>query len=195
MGRADRGGAVVTPRAGDRLEPSARSGARSGVRAGVLWLSLALSGWLPHRAAAQEPLAPLDANAGTLAEVRAELEAYYRDLSARDWTAFADHFWEGATLTTAFQPPGEEAVRVVATTVPEFVRLAPQGPGSREIFEEWIESAEIREENGLAQAWVRYGARFGDPGDVAEWRGIDAFTLLRHDGRWRISSLAYVAEP
>ncbi|MBW3554544.1 MAG: nuclear transport factor 2 family protein [Gemmatimonadetes bacterium] len=46
-------------------------------------------------------------------------------------------------------------------------------------------------EGPLAQAWARYEARFGDPGDVAEWSGIDAFTLMKHDGRWRIVSLAY----
>jgi hypothetical protein len=38
-------------------------------------------------------------------------------------------------------------------------------------------------------------ARFGDSTDVATWRGIDAFTLMKHDGRWRIVSLAYTDAP
>jgi hypothetical protein len=25
-----------------------------------------------------------------------------------------------------------------------------------------------------------------------DWTGTDAFTLIRHDGRWRITALAYV---
>ena len=55
-------------------------------------------------------------------------------------------------------------------------------------------SAQIVVEGGLAQAWVRYDAQFGDPGDIAEWSGLDAFTLMRHQGRWRITSLAYQSD-
>jgi hypothetical protein len=29
----------------------------------------------------------------------------------------------------------------------------------------------------------------------AAWRGIDAFTLMQHDGRWRIVALAYTDAP
>ena len=65
------------------------------------------------------------------AEVLAELEAYYADFSARDWDAYSDHFWPGATITTVWRPPGEDADRVVVTSVPEFVERAPEGPGSR----------------------------------------------------------------
>jgi hypothetical protein len=46
----------------------------------------------------------------------------------------------------------------------------------------------------LAQAWVRYRARFGDPGEVSEWEGMDAFTLLRHGGRWGIVELVFVGD-
>jgi hypothetical protein len=126
--------------------------------------------------------------------VRQALVSYYEVFSARDWSRFADHFWPGATLTTIWAPTGETEERVVATTVSEFVAQAPLGPGSREIFEERMTSARITVHGDLAQAWTEYEARFGDPGDVAEWTGIDAFTLLRHEGEWRISSLAYVAD-
>jgi len=126
--------------------------------------------------------------------VRAALASYYEAFSDRDWPRFAEHFWPGATLTTIWTPPGEAAERVVATTVPEFVARAPLGPGSREIFEERMTSARITVHGGLAYAWAEYEARFGDPGEVTEWSGIDAFTLLRHDGEWKISSLAYVAD-
>lgn len=128
------------------------------------------------------------------AEVRSELEAYYADFSARDWDAFADHFWEGAALTSIWRPPGEPDERVVAQTVPDFVAAAPEGPGSREIFEERMTDVRITVRGPLAQAWARYEARFGDPGEVAEWTGTDAFTLLRHGGRWRIASLAYAGD-
>jgi hypothetical protein len=127
-------------------------------------------------------------------EVRLTLESYYDAFSDRDWSRFADHFWPGATLTTIWMPPGEAAERVVVTSIPAFVEQAPLGPGSREIFEERMTSARITVHGELAHAWVEYAARFGDPGEVVEWRGIDAFTLLRHGGEWKISSLVYVSD-
>ncbi len=138
--------------------------------------------------------APADPDVAEQAGVVAELEAYYRDFSARDWEAFASHFWPGADVTTAWQPPGETAVRVVVTPVPEFVAQAPSGPGSREIFEETMLDATVTIAGDLAQAWVRYRARFGDAGNVAEWEGIDAFILLRLNGVWKIVELAFVPE-
>lgn len=130
----------------------------------------------------------------TQRDIRDQLEAYYRDFSTRDWDAFAAHFWPGADLTTVWQPPGEDRERVVATSIDEFIAQAPQGPGSREIFEEWIIDAQFRVSGNLAQAWVRFGARFGDPGDVTEWEGTDAITLLRHEGNWKIASLVFASE-
>lgn len=126
--------------------------------------------------------------------VLAELRSYYRDLSDRDWGLFADHFWSGATITTVWQPPGTDAPRVTVTTVPEFVAAAPAGPGSKAIFEESMLDARIRRTGGLAHAWVRYQARFGDPGDVRAWEGVDAFTLMEHEGRWRIVALAFASD-
>jgi len=126
--------------------------------------------------------------------VRAMLEQYYSDFSSRDWEACARHFWPGADLTTVWQPAGEDQERVIATPIDDFVSQAPQGPGSREIFEERMIEAHIRIFNNLAQAWVRYEMRFGDPGEVAEWEGVDAFALLKHGGRWRIASLVFASE-
>jgi hypothetical protein len=127
-------------------------------------------------------------------EVLRALESYYAAFSARDWPLFEEHFWPGATMTTVWTPSGEDVERVVATTVPSFVAQAPEGPDSREVFEERLVSADITVEGILAQAWVRYSARFGDPGDIFEWEGLDAFTLIRHGGEWRITSLAYAPD-
>jgi hypothetical protein len=128
------------------------------------------------------------------ASVLAALRSYYTDFSARNWDAFAEHFWPGATLTTIWQPPGEPAPRVVSTTVPAFVEQAPAGPGSKPIFEERLMGADIRVHRNLAQAWARYTVLFGDTGSVATWRGMDALTLIWHDGRWKIAALAYTDE-
>ena len=123
--------------------------------------------------------------------VMATLEQYYADFSARDWTRFREHFWPGATLTTVWQAAEDSLPRVSVTSVERFIELAPQGPGSREIFEERMTGADVRADGSIAQVWATYKARFGDPGEISEWSGTDAFTLMRHNGRWRITSLAY----
>jgi len=157
----------------------------------VLALSTAacVTGELPVR------WSPGDAELPALEQgVLDELQAYYDDFSERDWEAYPTHFWPGATLVTIWQAEGEPEPRVFASSVPEFVAKAPEGPGSAPIFAEWMTAAELRvDEHGLAQAWVDYDAHFGEEGALFEWSGVDAFTLLRHDGRWRIVSLAYVS--
>lgn len=141
---------------------------------------------------AEEPvLAPPDSLRD---QVLAVLEQYYADLSARDWPRFREHFWPGATLTTVWQPPGEPEPRVVTSSVDAFIQAAPQGPGSKPIFEEKMTHAEVRATGTVAQVWAHYQARFGEPGAIDEWTGVDAFTLLRHEGRWRIVALSYAAE-
>lgn len=129
--------------------------------------------------------------ARTEAEVRAALLRYYADLTARDWRAFRQHFWPNATLATIWQPPGRPGQMVEAVTVDTFVARAPMGPDSKPIFEERMTGIVVRSHGDLAQAWATYTARFGEPGNVATWEGIDAFTLLRHAGAWRIVSLSY----
>lgn len=122
------------------------------------------------------------------------MSAYYEALSARDWEAFADCFWPDATITTIWQPQGEAAPRVFSVTVPEFIAKAPEGPGSKPIFEERMLGATVWSHGTVAQVRANYAARFGDPDDVMEWTGIDALTLMQHGGRWRITSLAFAAD-
>lgn len=80
------------------------------------------------------------------------------------------------------------------TTVPEFVEQATLGPGSREIFEGRMVSSTVLQQGALAVVWARYETRFGDPGDITEWKGRVAITLLRHAGEWRTTQIAYVAD-
>lgn len=140
---------------------------------------------------AERPADPV-ADAGDAVE--AALIRYYETLSARQWEALRSHFWPGAVLGTVWQPPGVQAPEVTLATIDEFIAMAPSGPGSRSIFEERPISFDVRARGGLAMAWVRYDARFGDVGDLTCWSGTDAFNLLRHDGEWRIVSVAYVAD-
>ena len=122
------------------------------------------------------------------------LATYYKDFSDRDWPKFRSHFWPGATLTTAWQQPGDSVVRVDVTTVDDFIAEAPNGPDSQPIFEERMLSWEIRTNKNLAEAWVDYHAKFGTEEKLSEWDGKDLFTFIRHDGEWRIVSLVFEAE-
>lgn len=125
--------------------------------------------------------------------VRDRLDAYYKDFSARDWVAFASHFWDGATITTILKSTGEGAGSVVSSSVPAFVEQAPLGPGSKEIFAERMKSAEVQVDGNIAVAWVDYEAEFGDRGNVQRWEGVDVVTLMNHGGVWKIVSLAFQA--
>lgn len=166
--------------------------ARSGMVAAVAVTVLAAACTRPEPAA--EEMAPpqeVVTPDSIRDQVLAVVEQYYADLSNRDWPNVRGHFWPGAILTTIWEPPGEPAERVVSTTIEAFIEQAPQGPGSREIFSESMTTAFVRGNNDLAQVWAGYDARFGDPGDIQEWSGIDAITLIRFEGSWRISSIAY----
>jgi hypothetical protein len=131
----------------------------------------------------------------TRRELDAAVAQYYRDMSARDWPAYASHFWPRATLTTVWQPPGESAARVVITSLEEFLGQTAEGPDSKPVFEERLLSQESRIAGDLAHVWAHYEVRFGDSAQVATWRGFDAFTWMKHDGVWRIVALAYTDEP
>ncbi len=158
----------------------------------ALLVRIALPALLCAVAGCAAPGRPAAENAGELA---AAIEQYYRDFSARDWARFRDHFHPGATLTTVWQPPGESSPRVVVTTIDEFLKHTSEGPDSKPIFEELPLDSEVTITGILAQVWSRYEARFGDAEQVATWQGVDAFTWMKHAGRWRIVSLAYTNLP
>lgn len=120
-----------------------------------------------------------------------EVNQYYSDMSARNWEIYASHFWPGAHLTTVWQPPGADSLQVVMTTIEEFVKQADEGPGSQPIFEEKLLDAEINVYNNLAAVWASYAAKFGTEDSLMEWQGIDAFTYIKHEGEWRITSISY----
>ena len=125
------------------------------------------------------------------AEIRAALLRYYADLTARDWRAFRTHFWPPGLLATVWQPPGEPRAVVDAVPVDTFIARAPSGPDSKPISEERLTGLVVRSHGKLAQAWATYSDRFGESGNVATGEGLDAFTLIRHEGTWRIVSLSY----
>ncbi len=147
---------------------------------------------------AGEPAPPPSAVSATPDSVRdqvlALVQQYYADLNARNWPRYESYFWPGATVSMVWPPPGEDESRVLVMPVAEFVRQAPQGAGRKTIFEEHMTSSEVRATSELAIVWAHYDAQYSDSTPAQHWSGIDAFTLVRLDGHWRIASLAWVSD-
>jgi hypothetical protein len=142
-----------------------------------------------------DSLARVEQDSALQAGVSAALRLYYGRLSDRDWRAFRRSFWPGATIATRWTPPGERRERVWVQTVDEFARRAPQGPGRMAVFGERMLHAHVTGYGDLANAWVIYEGRWGERRDsVRTVRGIDAFTLYRDGGEWRIASLVFTPE-
>ncbi len=129
-------------------------------------------------------------NARERALIVAEVTAYYRDLTARDWDAFARHFWRGAVVTMIWQPEDGSERRVDFISVPDFIAQIDLGEDSTLIFEQAMGTVELHFDGNVAQVWSRHRVRFGEPGNVREWTDVDAFTLMKHVGLWKISSMA-----
>ena len=128
------------------------------------------------------------------AVVESLIKEYYQDMSARDWKKYRMHFWENATITTAWQQPGDSIATVDVTTIDDFIKETPHGPDSKPIFEETMKAARINLKGNIAEAWVDYEAKFGSKDTLNQWTGTDVFTLLRHNGEWKIVSLVFEAK-
>ncbi len=122
--------------------------------------------------------------------ILAEVTAYYHDLTARDWDAFARHFWRGAVVTMIWEPDDDSERRVDFISVPDFIAQMDLGEDSTLIFEQSMGTVEVQFDGSVAQVWSRHRVRFGEPGNVREWTDVDAFTLMKHVGLWKISSMA-----
>ena len=125
-------------------------------------------------------------------EIESFLTDYYATFSSRNWPAFKRFFWENAVMATPWPVDGNESVYIF--TIDEFLAQTGEGPDSQPIFEERMIDFEFKSEGKLATVWANYEAKFGTDGDLTEWSGKDVFTLMYHNGKWGIVSLAYVTE-
>lgn len=135
------------------------------------------------------------------AEVYAALRLYYTRLTARDWKVLAASFWPRASITGIMgaapggRPGGSGPERVETVTIEEAIRQAPAMKDCPVSFSDEIARANVVTYGPLADAWVTYHVRCGVVREsVATHYGIDAFHLMKHDGEWRIASLALTTE-
>lgn len=126
-----------------------------------------------------------------VADIEVFLEDYYRTMSARDWTNYRTFFIDNASLTTIWQTESDSVPGIFSVSIDEFIDQTPQGPDSQPIFEERMISHEISVKGNLAQAWVKYEAKFGTDENLMQWKGYDQFSLIRFKGEWRIVSIVY----
>lgn len=126
--------------------------------------------------------------------IEAILQSYYQNMSDRDWTSYQRFFSPDATLTTIWPAEGTNTPQIHTNTISEFLAQTSEGPDSQPIFEEKMIKSEITCKGNLAQAWVNYEAKFGSKDSLLEWKGLDLFSFIRHNGEWKIVSLVFESE-
>ena len=115
-------------------------------------------------------------------------------MSDRDWDDYRSFFSPEATLTTIWQDSPDADPRIFSNTISQFIAQTPQGPDSQPIFEERPLEIEVDQRGNLATVWAKYTAKFGTEENLYTWEGTDLFVLMKFNGRWYITSLAYVSE-
>lgn len=128
------------------------------------------------------PIVPSRPNPGP--EIIAAMEVMYADLSARRWEALEAHFLPDAALVFA-TPSGPKRM-----TPPKFIEMVRKNVEGKEVFEEGMEEATVRAHGDMAQVWSSFAGREGNGQDIRTWSGVDAFTLVKVDGQWKIALIA-----
>jgi hypothetical protein len=123
-------------------------------------------------------------------EVRQLLDAFYRDFAAGDWPRVADHFWPGATLVTIRSPSLGAPPTVVVLRIEDYV--ARQGAGGRAApLKLEMRTQRIETLGSIGSAVAQYDALDPSGAQSQGWRGADMFSLVLHDGQWRIAALVF----
>jgi hypothetical protein len=123
-----------------------------------------------------------------VADVEAVVRALYAELSAREWDALAARFAPDARLTMARRG------RVDALAAPDFIAKNREALKGVAVFEEKCVALDVRVHGAVAHAWSRFEGKVGSPEKLRTWGGIDAWTLVRIDGAWRVAAVAVAAD-
>jgi hypothetical protein len=116
---------------------------------------------------------------------------YYQTFSDRNWPEYKSFFIDKATLTTVWQTDSSSNPDIFTSTIDEFLDQTKDGPDSQPVFEEKMVESEIVVKQNLANAWVKYDAKFGSEDNLMTWSGYDLFSLIKHEGEWKIASIVY----
>ncbi len=141
-------------------------------------------------ACAATPAPPTPAPDPDAESVKAEIRQMYLDLSARDWTKFEAHFADGAVVIFKGH---DGAARILSMT--EFNAHAQKSVDGKPIYEEKCDTLDARVHHDMAHAWSHFSAKLGTAEKLHQWSGIDAYSLLRIDGKWKIAAIAISEDP
>lgn len=123
-------------------------------------------------------VAPVQGQTET-AEVRAAVDALFDAMRVADGVAAASLFRDDARLQSVSIQDG----RTVGTTDEASAFIQAVGTPRTQRWDERIWNVEVRVDGDLAGAWMNY-AFYVD--DQFSHCGVNAFQLVRSDGRWRI---------
>jgi ketosteroid isomerase-like protein len=121
----------------------------------------------------------------TAEAVKAEIRQLYVDLSARDWEKFGAHFTSDAVVIFKTRKGAAKTM-----SMKEFDAMTRKGVEGKPVYSEECDRLDVRVHRDLAHAWSHFRAKIGTAEKVDTWSGIDAYTILRVDGAWKIAAIA-----
>ena len=138
-------------------------------------------------ASCMPPQAPVEAGGGP--ELTAAVDAMYDDLSERRWDALATHFLPDATVVfCSAKGPNRKSVA-------DFIEMVRKKVDGLEVFEERMTHSWVRNYHDIAVVWSTFEGKEGSKENVKTWSGVDAFTLMKVNGAWRITQVAVYVDP
>ena len=118
--------------------------------------------------------------------VLATVQRFFDSMTARDTAAAREILVMDATYFSVREGPGGTTMR--GSTNREYVeRLGTAGDD----LQERIQNPEVMIHKGIAVVWTRYD--FHVNGAFSHC-GVDAFSLIRIDGHWKIAGIVYTVE-
>src|SRR5690606_30681319 len=112
-------------------------------------------------------------------------------MAGRDWGKYKTSLIDNASLTTIRQTEADSVPGLFSVSIDEFIDRTSQGRDRQRRCEERMISHEITVKGNVAQAWVKYEAKFGMDESLMQWKGYDHFSLIRFKDEWRIVSIVY----
>lgn len=145
----------------------------------VVTLSAGITRGAHAQAAAGGPAADRDA-------VLAVVTGLFDAMRARDTAAMHAAFDPGASLASA--SVGRDGAPVVQrTAIADWLAGVARGGASGPVLDERLRNPVVSVDGSLATVWVEYGLFVGPNFSHC---GVDAFTLAKAGGAWRILSVA-----
>jgi hypothetical protein len=124
-------------------------------------------------------------------EVYDVLERFYRDFAHGDWSSMGERFWPGASVIAIRRREQDGEKQVVTESIEACIERLRAQVSRTKPLEITFDEYRIEPTGAIAQASIKYSA-IDTSGDAPQsWSGTDAFTLVRHEGEWRIASLVF----